>query len=304
MAEKHWNSGPLPASVEASAPSLSSGASLSTTASPVGRLRHTRLLTFAAGHRVADRYQIVRLLGSGGMGEVYEALDEELAVAVALKALRFDLAEDPRALWHLKREVLLARSINHPHVCRVYDLGRHGDGSEAVWFLTMELLRGETLGERVRRGRLRAMEALPLVEQMVAGLAAAHRAGIVHRDFKSGNVMLVDGGARAVVTDFGLARTVGGRPIGSGRRLPRRGDAGLHGAGASAGGGGGAGGGHLCARSGALRNGDREVAVPGAATSAGALAGAAATAAAAKCGGRARGALGGSDPPLPRPGAY
>jgi predicted ATPase/Tfp pilus assembly protein PilF len=145
------------------------------------------------------------------MGEVYEVEDCELGVSVALKALRFDLAREPRALRSLKQEVLLARSITHPHVCRVYDLGRHGEEAAAVWFLTMELLRGETLSKRLKRqGRLSEKDALPLVEQMVAGLSAAHRAGVVHLDFKSGNVIVAvdDGGhgERAVVTDFGLAR--------------------------------------------------------------------------------------------------
>jgi serine/threonine protein kinase len=153
------------------------------------------------------------------MGEVYETQDEELGLPVALKTLRADLMHEEQAVRRLKQEVLLARSISHPHVCRVYDLGRHGEGSEAIWFLTMELLRGETLRERVgRRGRLTMSEALPLVEQMAAGLSASHRAGIVHHDFKSGNVMVVeevgeggDGGERVVVTDFGLAQLSSGR---------------------------------------------------------------------------------------------
>jgi len=169
--------------------------------------------SLSPGERLAGRYRLRCLLGAGGMGDVYEAEDEELAVVVALKVLRLDLGHDEQArqtLRRLKHEVLLARSITHPNVCRVYDLGRHGLDGESLWFLTMELLRGETLRERVRRrGRLRAAEALAWVEQMVSGLSAAHRAGVVHLDFKSGNVMVVgaEGDAgRVVVTDFGVSR--------------------------------------------------------------------------------------------------
>ena len=181
---------------------------------PRGLARLTGLAaTFAPGDLIAGRYRVHCLLGRGGMGEVYEVEDLELGVAVALKALRFDLAREPQALRALKQEVLLARSVTHPHVCRVYDLGRHQGEGTAVWFLTMELLRGETLSKRLERcGRLSEKEALPLVAQMVAGLSAAHRAGVVHLDFKSGNVIVVesdpDSGERAVVTDFGLSRLV------------------------------------------------------------------------------------------------
>jgi len=166
---------------------------------------------FAAGERLANRYRIQRLLGRGGMGVVYEAVDEELSIPVALKTLGLDLVGDREALLRLKREVLLARSVAHPNVCRVYDLGRHDGRGGPVWFLSMELLRGETLRERMRsRGRLAAAEVLPLAEQMAAALGAAHRAGVVHRDFNSANVMLVHAAEadRVVVTDFGIARAL------------------------------------------------------------------------------------------------
>ena len=142
---------------------------------PRGLARHTADASmFVPGDRIAERYRVEQLLGRGGAGEVYEVEDVELEVRVALKALRFDLAGDPTALRSLKQEVLLARSITHPHVCRVYDLGRHGEADSAVWFLTMELLRGETLTNLLeRQGRLSEGEALPLVAQMVAALSAA-----------------------------------------------------------------------------------------------------------------------------------
>jgi predicted ATPase len=143
------------------------------------------------------------------MGEVYEAYDDDLCIPVALKTLHPDLSRERAALARLKLEVLLARSVAHPHVCRVYDIGHHGEGADAVWFLTMELLVGETLQERLRRtGPLLPSDAASLVEDMTVGLAAAHHAGVVHRDFKTANVMIVQRAdrERAVVTDFGVAR--------------------------------------------------------------------------------------------------
>jgi tetratricopeptide (TPR) repeat protein/tRNA A-37 threonylcarbamoyl transferase component Bud32/TolB-like protein len=150
----------------------------------------------------------VRFIARGGMGEVYEAEDQVLHERVALKTIRPDVASDARAMERFHREVHLARTVTHPNVSRIYDLFHHGD----LAFLTMELLSGETLSERLKReGRMGPADALPLVEQMAAALAAAHDAGVIHRDFKSGNVMLVPderrpGGSRVVVTDFGLAR--------------------------------------------------------------------------------------------------
>jgi eukaryotic-like serine/threonine-protein kinase len=167
-------------------------------------------LTFAAGQIVADRFRIVRFIASGGMGELYEAEDRELHEHVALKTIRPDIAQDATVIARFKREAFLARRVTHPNICRIFDLFRHqpaGPGP-SVTFVTMELLAGETLADRLRRGRLSADEALPLVTQMAAALDAAHQAGVVHRDFKSNNVMLVpqpDGVPRVVVTDFGLA---------------------------------------------------------------------------------------------------
>ena len=159
---------------------------------------------------VANRYRMKSLLGRGGAGEVYEAWDEELAIPVALKLLHFGGALGGDALRSLKQEAMLARAVVHHNICRVYDLGCHGDPQTGVWFYTMEVLRGETLAERLRaHGRLSPEEAWPLVEQMAAGLDAAHQAGVAHLDFKSGNVMLTReaGAQQAVITDFGLART-------------------------------------------------------------------------------------------------
>ncbi|HEY2798185.1 MAG TPA: tetratricopeptide repeat protein [Thermoanaerobaculia bacterium] len=162
------------------------------------------------GEVLAGRFRIVRFIARGGMGEVYEAEDQVLRERVAVKTIRSrpDVAGDPRSMERFLREVNLARSVTHPNVARTYDIVREGP----VTFLTMELLSGETLAHRLARGgRIRPEDALPLVEQMAAALGAAHDAGVVHRDFKSANVMLSPdprrpGGVRAVVTDFGLAR--------------------------------------------------------------------------------------------------
>jgi serine/threonine protein kinase len=156
---------------------------------------------------VADRYRVIRRVAEGGMGEVYEAEDLELSARVALKTVRPDIAAQPRVVERFRREIALARRVTHPNVCRVFDLGFHGRPT-SVTFLTMEFLEGETLSARLSRGPMPAEEALPVIVQMAAGLGAAHDSGVIHRDFKSSNVILAGEGAslRAVVTDFGLAR--------------------------------------------------------------------------------------------------
>jgi serine/threonine protein kinase len=176
-----------------------------------------RVAGFSPGDLVADRYRITRFLGRGGMGEVYEAKDGTLDERVALKTVNATIADDSRAISRLKREVQLARRVTHPNVCRIFDFGFHRGPAGEVPFMTMELLDGETLYQRIKRaGRMSRDEAAPLAAGMAAGLAAAHRAGVIHRDFKSDNVFLVaDGsGVRAVVTDFGLARVAAASPGG------------------------------------------------------------------------------------------
>lgn len=165
--------------------------------SPPGRLTPGQLL--------AGRYLVRRFVASGGFGEVYEAEDRDRAEAIALKIFRREFASSEHVAW-LRREVELARRVRHPNVCRVFDLVIDG----GLVFLTMEFLPGETLAAYLKReGALTERRALPLVRQIVAGLAAAHEQGVVHRDLKPGNVMIVprpDGPPRAVITDFGTAR--------------------------------------------------------------------------------------------------
>jgi len=169
-----------------------------------------------AGRILCDRFEIVRLLGAGGMGDVYEGVDQELQQHIAIKVLRSDIALVPGALSRFKREALTTRTINHPNICRTYDLEcdfsprSPGEAAKTI-FLTMELLRGETLAERLNRsGPLPARLVREMAEQIASALIAAHESGIVHRDLKPSNVFLTgsDNSLRAVVSDFGIAKLI------------------------------------------------------------------------------------------------
>src|ERR1039458_10025651 len=164
---------------------------------------------FEAGQLAAGRYRIVTLLGEGGMGEVWEARDQELrGKRVALKVLRSHAALDPRLARRMTEEVLLAREITHPNVCPIYDIGAAETLFGSAPFLIMKLIEGRTLRQVLEeRGPLSPAEVLRIASQIAAGLDAAHRAGVVHRDLKPGNVMLQNDqhGSDAIVTDFGLA---------------------------------------------------------------------------------------------------
>ena len=141
---------------------------------------------------------------------VAEAEDRALGARVALKFIQPGLAGDPVARERFRREILLARRITHRNICRIFEFFSSQSPEGPFLFLTMELLEGQTLSERLRGGPLAPAEALPLVEQMVDALEAAHAQGIVHRDFKSSNVLLVRDGTsdRVVLTDFGIARAL------------------------------------------------------------------------------------------------
>jgi serine/threonine-protein kinase len=155
------------------------------------------------GAIVAGRYQIERLLGSGGMGNVYRAHDRVLDVPVALKILRPELVADLDALERFRREVRLARLVTDSHIARIFDIGESGSDR----FLTMELIQGRTLRQLVSAGPLSVARAVAISIDVCAGLAAVHRAGIIHRDLKPDNVMIASDG-RAVITDFGIARAI------------------------------------------------------------------------------------------------
>jgi serine/threonine protein kinase/tetratricopeptide (TPR) repeat protein len=168
--------------------------------------------TLAEGEILCDRFKILEFVGRGGMGEVYRAADLELGGDVALKILRPDLLSDPQFLVRFRREVQLARQVTHPNVCRIFDVGRHHQDDREIAFLTMEFLPGETLSQRMKSsGRMLPESVMPLARQIAEGLSALHQCNIVHRDFKPGNIMIVPAsgsvGERAVITDFGLARS-------------------------------------------------------------------------------------------------
>jgi len=171
--------------------------------------------SFTAGSLIGNRFEILRFLNRGGMGEVYEAWDLELKERVALKSIRPEIALSADVLERFKREVKQARAISHPNVCRVHELFSHEpDPTTKIWFLSMEFLEGVTLSDYIHHhGAMDTASAFDLVKQMVLGLSAAHALGVIHRDFKTSNVMLVGSGLvgkRAVVTDFGLALNVFG----------------------------------------------------------------------------------------------
>lgn len=172
--------------------------------------------TFFPGDVLAGRFKVLRFLARGGMGEVYESEDLEFNERVALKTARVELIQGAHEIERFRREIQLARKVTHPNVCRTFDVFRHTEtahdgSSRETLFVSMELLNGETLDKLIKReGRLTTATALPIVKQMAAGLSAAHQVGVIHRDFKSANVILIaqESGSqstRAVITDFGLA---------------------------------------------------------------------------------------------------
>ncbi|HBY61762.1 MAG TPA: hypothetical protein DEH78_18215, partial [Solibacterales bacterium] len=160
--------------------------------------------TALLGHVLADRYELLAVLGRGGMGTVFKARDREMGKTVALKLIRPDLAARPDALERFKREVLLSRKVTHRNVVRVFDLGGAGD----TRFLTMELIEGETLAALRKAGRqYTPREAALLMAEVAEALEAAHAEGVIHRDLKPQNIM-IDAAGRPRVMDFGIARAV------------------------------------------------------------------------------------------------
>ena len=168
---------------------------------------------FSKGELIFGRFRIIRPIGSGGMGEVYEAIDLELGQHIALKTIRADITDNPRMLGHFKNEVKLAQRISGSHICRIHELHVLADSPDGRRraFLTMEFLNGVTLADRIREaGPLPWKEVKTIALDICEGLRVMHEAGIIHRDLKSRNVMLAErnGTVRAVVMDFGLAHEV------------------------------------------------------------------------------------------------
>src|ERR1700730_13233723 len=156
------------------------------------------------GTVLAERFEILQLLGQGGMGAVYKARDTELERLVALKLIRPELASHPEILRRFKQELILAREVTHRNVIRIFDLGQ----AQGIKFITMEYVEGRDLKGLIHeKGKYTAEEAVPIVLQIAAALEAAHRAGCVPRELKPQNVM-TDKDGRVYVMDFGIARSL------------------------------------------------------------------------------------------------
>src|SRR5579864_5946591 len=156
-------------------------------------------MELAAGSRLGP-YEVVEAIGAGGMGEVYRARDTRLDRCVALKILPAHFSCSPELKSRFEREARTLSSVSHPHICHLYDVGSQS-GTD---FLVMELLEGETLDARLRKGALASNEVLKIGIEIADALCSAHRLGLVHRDLKPSNVMLTKTGAKLM--DFGLAK--------------------------------------------------------------------------------------------------
>lgn len=189
---------PQGAFVATSTPATPEGWSISNTRAPVLPQGE-----FAPGTVLGDRYEILALLGQGGMGAVYKARDTELDRLVALKIIRPELTTNPEILKRFKQELILARQVTHRNVIRIFDLGQ-ADGFK---FITMEYLEGQDLRVVLReKGKLTPEAAARVILQICRALEAAHGEGVIHRDLKPQNIML-DANGRAYVMDFGIARS-------------------------------------------------------------------------------------------------
>src|SRR5450755_4735020 len=156
-------------------------------------------------------YEIIAPLGAGGMGEVYQARDTRLDRTVAIKILPAQLSEDASRRQRFEREAKVISSLNHPHICTLYDIGRQ----DGVDFIVMEFIEGITLAARLEKGPLPTAEVLEYGIQLSSALDKAHRNGVTHRDLKPGNIILTKSGTKLL--DFGLAKA--GLPMGAGATL-------------------------------------------------------------------------------------
>jgi serine/threonine-protein kinase len=176
--------------------------------------RGPAVTVLAAGHRIADRYQLDRRIAVGGMGEVWEAEDIRLGRNVAVKVLRPELSDDPEFLHRFRVEARTVASLDHSGIAAVHDYGEDdgpiGGGHTA--YLVMELVRGEPLSSLIARGPLDPDQTLRIMEQAARALQSAHERGYVHRDVKPGNILIrVDG--KVKLTDFGIAKAADAVPV-------------------------------------------------------------------------------------------
>jgi serine/threonine protein kinase len=183
-------------------------------------------MPLSAGARLGP-YEILSVIGAGGMGEVYKARDTRLDRDVAIKILPPEVSADPERRARFEREAKTIAALNHPHICTLHDVGEHPSTSsvrlrsgqagqassppaapgQATLYLVLELLAGETLAARLQKGPLPLEQALTVAAEIADALTAAHRQGVVHRDLKPGNVMLTKSGTKLL--DFGLAKLTG-----------------------------------------------------------------------------------------------
>jgi len=156
-------------------------------------------MSIAPGVRLGA-YEVLRLIGAGGMGEVYQARDTRLDRLVAIKVLSEKVASDDGRRQRFEREARAVAALNHPHICSLHDVGEHG----YVDYLVMEYVEGQTLADRVVRGALPIADVWRYATELADALDHAHRRGLVHRDLKPSNVMLTGMGAKLL--DFGLSK--------------------------------------------------------------------------------------------------
>src|SRR6202142_3406071 len=209
---------PLPGEQDSDRPTLPHGTPIpgATQAMPYVRQRPpvtpspslsgiSAFLSLQPGVLFGGRYEILGVLGQGGMGAVYKARDRELDRLIALKVIRPELATDPGILQRFKQELILARNITHKNVVRIFDLGE----ADGIPFISMEYVDGDDLRTLLRReGKFSAKDTVPLIEQVCRALDAAHAEGVIHRDLKPQNIMR-DKNGRVVGMDFGLRRSLG-----------------------------------------------------------------------------------------------
>ncbi|RAU91552.1 serine/threonine-protein kinase, partial [Mycolicibacter senuensis] len=168
----------------------------------------------AVGAALAGRYRLQRLIATGGMGQVWEAVDNRLGRRVAVKVLKPEFSSDPEFIERFRAEARNTAMLNHPGIASVHDYGETDlDGEGRTAFLVMELVNGEPLNSVLKRtGRLSLRHALDMLEQTGRALQVAHSSGLVHRDVKPGNIMITPTG-QVKITDFGIAKAVDAAPV-------------------------------------------------------------------------------------------
>jgi serine/threonine protein kinase/Flp pilus assembly protein TadD len=195
---------PPPSSSEMTMGDIAAAASRAPSPVPISDSALHLAQLFPPGTLLGARYRILRVLGEGGMGAVYQARDQELDRVIALKVIRPELAGNPTILQRFKQELILARNVTHKNVVRIFDMGE----ADGIKFITMEYVDGEDLRSILRReGKFAPRDAVHVVEQVCRALDAAHAEGVIHRDLKPQNIMR-DSQGRIVVMDFGLARSL------------------------------------------------------------------------------------------------